>query len=67
MKIAVIDYGRSNVDIIVVDKAYIDDMYDGMTQDYLAKEHKYNLDNIDFTTGIKGINIIDQDDINQMC
>lgn len=67
MKIAVIDYARNNIDIIVVDNAYVEDVYDGVTEDYLKDVHGYNLDTIDFLTGIDGVNIIDQDDINQTC
>ena len=65
MKIAVFDYAKEAVDILIVDTAYIEDCYDGMTQDYLS-DLGYDLDNIDFMTNFKGIHIIDPDEVNQI-
>ena len=65
MKIAVFDYKKDVIDILIVDTAYIEDCYDGMTQDYLS-ELGYDLDNIDYMTDFKGIHIIDPDEVNQI-
>lgn len=66
MKIAVLDYASGNVDIITVDKAFINDRFDGNVEPFLIDYLGYNSNNIQWMTDVKTIRIVDNDLLNQI-
>lgn len=57
------------MDIIVVDTAYLRDKFSHSQDpagDYLIDELGYHASNISWMSDVKGLNIIDQDEINQI-
>lgn len=69
MKIAVLNYETSDVDIVVVDMAYLRDNFahsQDPVGDYLIDELGYHASNISWMGEVKNINIVDQDEINQI-
>lgn len=69
MKIAVLNYESGVVDIVVVDSAYLRDNYKDSQDpagDYLIDELGYHESSIHWMAGVNGLNIIDQDELNQV-
>lgn len=66
MTIAVFNFANDSLDIIHVDKVYIEDMYDGDVENYLVSEFPYESTNICFMSGFKTIEVIDNDRLNQV-
>lgn len=57
MKIAVLDFNCSSVDIITVDEAFIDTKYNGEIEDFLTDHCQYNLDMIQWMGPIAELNL----------
>lgn len=66
MTIAVFNYNNDSVDIITVDHEYIRDQYDDDIERYLAEDLNYNPDQIEFMSGFKSIEFIDNDRVHQI-
>lgn len=66
MKIAVLDYASGNVDIITVDKAFINDRFNGDVESFLFDDLGYDRDNTHWMSDVKTIRIVDNDLLNQI-
>ena len=66
MTIAVFNFKNDSLDIIHVDKVYIEDMYGGDVENYLVSELNYDPDDICFMSDLKNIEFIDNDRLSQI-
>ena len=66
MTIAVFNYNNDSVDIITVDHEYIRDQYDNDIERYLVEDLNYNPNKIEFMSGFKSIEFIDNDRVHQI-
>lgn len=66
MIVAVFNFNNDSVDIVSVNKAYIDDLYSGDTERYLVEELMYNPEEICFMSDVRSINFVDSDILNQI-
>lgn len=57
MKIAVLDFNCSSVDIISVDESFIDEKYNGEVEDFLVEHCQYNPDMIQWMAPVQELNL----------
>lgn len=66
MMIAVFNYPNESLDLISIDAAYIEDLYSGDVERYLYEEHNYSPGDMFYMSGIKDIQVIDNDRLCQV-
>ena len=66
MIIAVFNFNNDSVDIVSVDKEYINMMYAGDIENYLSEDLQYNPDDIEFMSDVRAINFADSNILNQV-
>ena len=63
MQVFVFNFPNESVDIVSVDKEYVETIYSGDTEAFLVEEVGYDPDNICFMSDVKSVQLIDKDSL----